>query len=607
MITTKAGRAALVNAEQNGTAPLQIVSVGITAAVFTPGDDMVGLPGEIKRLTTFSGGAVAADTIHVSVRDDGSDTYTVRGFGYWLSNGVLFAVYGQPEPILEKSVQSMMLLAADTIFTTVNVASLSFGDTNFNNPPATVDRQGVVELATVAETKSGTDATRAVTPAGLTPTIAQAITTHKAEADPHPQYQVKLGYAPVQQGTGIGQLPNIVKIGWSGAALKATVDSLDLGSFVFQKELAEGLSKYLPLTGGNVDVLTVGGVGKRAVTQGQNGTLPDGGMPIIADCNNAPLGWATYTSEATANRPSPYGQIFTSSLAGSATPDNGNWVLQRALSSDNQTYTRVNVGGGAGAWSGWSLSWGLNNFDPGSKVNGTGISLHWSGKNGQPTWLLGGEASNDVNLYNPLNFRVQSAETINNGSDYMRFSWSDPGGQTSWIWGSDGPTGARLSTTANLSVGNATNAENISNGNSYMRFSWSDPGGQTSYVWGSDGPTGARLSATANLSVGYARGAGNADTVGGVPMRHQENSDRPYYFYGRNGSTAELTLYPVSLFADRGAQVVHASGIQEFGGIDPGHNGGTVDLPSPWVVTGLRTNTSGNYITYLRGTWLRNN
>ena len=116
IIITKAGRAALVNAEHNGTAPLQITEIGITAAVFTAGKETTALPGEIKRLSTISGEVVAPDTIHVTVRDDGTDTYAVRGIGYWLSNGVLLGVYSQPDPILQKSTQSMMLLAADVIF-----------------------------------------------------------------------------------------------------------------------------------------------------------------------------------------------------------------------------------------------------------------------------------------------------------------------------------------------------------------------------------------------------------------------------------------------------------------------------------------------------------
>ncbi|MEE4709059.1 phage tail protein [Pseudomonas alliivorans] len=42
--------------------------------------------------------------------------------------------------------------------------------------------------------------------------------------------QPRLGFAPVQQGGGAGQLANPVKIGWSGSSLKATVDATDLGN-----------------------------------------------------------------------------------------------------------------------------------------------------------------------------------------------------------------------------------------------------------------------------------------------------------------------------------------------------------------------------------------
>ena len=42
--------------------------------------------------------------------------------------------------------------------------------------------------------------------------------------------QPKLGFTAVQQGTGAGQLANTVKIGWSGAVLKAAIDNTDLGN-----------------------------------------------------------------------------------------------------------------------------------------------------------------------------------------------------------------------------------------------------------------------------------------------------------------------------------------------------------------------------------------
>lgn len=40
--------------------------------------------------------------------------------------------------------------------------------------------------------------------------------------------QNNLGFTPVQQGTGVGQLGNTVKLGWDGGRLRATVDGTDL-------------------------------------------------------------------------------------------------------------------------------------------------------------------------------------------------------------------------------------------------------------------------------------------------------------------------------------------------------------------------------------------
>lgn len=166
---TTAGRAALVNAANTGTLPVLVSQVGVTATAFTAAADGsdLALPGELKRLVTFGGAAVADDTIHAVIRDDSADVYTLRGFALYLADGTLFGLYGQADPILEKSAGAMMLLASDVIFADIDAAALTFGNTDFLNPPATVDTAGVVELATDAETIAGTDAVRAVTPKGL--------------------------------------------------------------------------------------------------------------------------------------------------------------------------------------------------------------------------------------------------------------------------------------------------------------------------------------------------------------------------------------------------------------------------------------------------------
>ncbi|WP_241900298.1 phage tail protein [Stenotrophomonas maltophilia] len=167
MKITTAGRAKLVNASNTGTNTVLISHIGLTATGFTPTTAMTQLPGEFKRMTTFGGKSVAADTIHVTLQDSGTEKYTLRGFGLYLSDGTLFAVYGQSEAIMEKATISTLLLSADVVFADIDTAQIKFGSTEFLNPPATETVPGVVELADGTETTNGTDAVRAVTPRGL--------------------------------------------------------------------------------------------------------------------------------------------------------------------------------------------------------------------------------------------------------------------------------------------------------------------------------------------------------------------------------------------------------------------------------------------------------
>lgn len=181
---TEAGRAALVNAANTGTEAVLLASVGVSAASFTPSPAATSLPGEIKRISTLAGEAVADDTVHVTVRDESSAVYTVRSFGLYLSDGTLFAVYSQPEPIMEKSAQAMLLLALDVAFADIDATQITFGDTSFLNPPATTERQGVVELATLEETDAGNDATRAVHPKGLKAAVTNWLNARFGEGAP---------------------------------------------------------------------------------------------------------------------------------------------------------------------------------------------------------------------------------------------------------------------------------------------------------------------------------------------------------------------------------------------------------------------------------------
>lgn len=164
LTVTDAGRAALRNAQGDGTNAVRIAWVGVTATAFVSGD---ALPAEIKRIATIAGGATSPDTIHVTVSDTGSDVYSVRGFGFYLADGTRFASYGQANVIVEKSAQATMMLAVDVKFTNIDATQITFGDSNFSNPAATTDTLGVVRLALDADAIAGADAQKALTAKNL--------------------------------------------------------------------------------------------------------------------------------------------------------------------------------------------------------------------------------------------------------------------------------------------------------------------------------------------------------------------------------------------------------------------------------------------------------
>lgn len=154
---TDAGLAALIGPDKTGTAKHDITAIGLGNAAFAFDPSLKTLPHELKRITTFGGDNVAPNTVHVVMQDDTQDQYQLYSFGLYLDNGVLFGVYVQDTPILEKSPQAMMLLASDAVFTRIDATQLQFGPATFLNPPATETRQGVIEIATQDEVNAGTD------------------------------------------------------------------------------------------------------------------------------------------------------------------------------------------------------------------------------------------------------------------------------------------------------------------------------------------------------------------------------------------------------------------------------------------------------------------
>lgn len=148
---TDAGRAELINADNTGTGPVKITHIAFTETAFTPSRTQTALPDEIKRFSSIAGEVVADDTISVTAKDEGTDAYTVHGFGLISEYGTLFAVYSQEAPIIEKSGPTTLLLTVDIILADLPAASLTFGDISFSNPPASTTTPGVTRLSNATD------------------------------------------------------------------------------------------------------------------------------------------------------------------------------------------------------------------------------------------------------------------------------------------------------------------------------------------------------------------------------------------------------------------------------------------------------------------------
>lgn len=179
---TNAGLARFTAAQLGNGADLRISAVGISDSAIVVSPTLTALPGEFRRIATISGAQVGNNIVHLVVRDDALLNYGFRAFGLYLSDGTLFAVYGQAEQIMQKAAAAANLFAIDIAFPAANVASVSFGDTNFLNPPATTETKGVVELATDVEVADGVDAVRAVTPKGLQARLAALFASRRVNA-----------------------------------------------------------------------------------------------------------------------------------------------------------------------------------------------------------------------------------------------------------------------------------------------------------------------------------------------------------------------------------------------------------------------------------------
>lgn len=167
LVITNAGKQALVNATQTGTAQLELAEIAVGSGQYTPSAGQTALQNQIKRLPIIQASAVDDHVIHVAYEDDSSDSYNVYEMGVFTSDGVLFAVYSSNDLIIAKAANSSCLLTVDMVIDDLDVEDISFGDIEFATGAATTESAGIVELATQAEADAGTDAYKVITPLTL--------------------------------------------------------------------------------------------------------------------------------------------------------------------------------------------------------------------------------------------------------------------------------------------------------------------------------------------------------------------------------------------------------------------------------------------------------
>lgn len=165
MTITDAGLDALVDAQGGGSDDIEIVSLGLSNLPFIASRTITALPGEFKLLTTVTGLPVADNMIHLTAYDTSSDIYDVTGFGLYLADDTLFAVYSsEADPVLSKAALAFSLFSHDISFDNSAAANITFGSAAFTYPPASETVQGVAEIADNGEAGTGTDDTRIMTP-----------------------------------------------------------------------------------------------------------------------------------------------------------------------------------------------------------------------------------------------------------------------------------------------------------------------------------------------------------------------------------------------------------------------------------------------------------
>ncbi|KWH56292.1 hypothetical protein [Burkholderia cepacia] len=409
-------------------------------------------------------------------------------------------------------------------------------------------------------------------------------------SDVEKRYQLQLGYTPVQQGTGVDQAGNVVKMGWAkdASGLRVTVDAKDLGRVVFEDRLAPYATQEWARKN---CVDPIGGKVNRA------GDKVTGDLVLAADKGK-------------------YSPVLGLSCPGyivhlQACVDEGGIV---AIVDKSGKVRNFVVRDNGTAWVRDTLDVAHLSSRGDATISGR-LHLRRDGDVGELV-LISKEGKNAF-----LRGRHDGGmEWVNNAYGAVIASMDDVG----WFHAK------RLESDSDIQAGNnvhagggisACEAVIRSTDGTLMRLRGRDKGGGMFWVNNANNAVVASMDDAGSLNAGYVESRGDIKANGtlhaaGATFAQDGNVNGTIWggwlrdwlngqFSARdNNINTRATWAAANGKADHGAQCVHAAGVNEFGSINVGFAHQTCDAGSPWVLVGIRSQNQSN-VTFLRAMWLK--
>lgn len=130
-VITNKGLAAIFSAQNDGFAA-QITEIRLGEHGRTPSKSELGLTQEKMRIDVADGERVGDYQIHLTGLASGDTEFWVREVGFYLSDGTMFAVWSDENPLAYKSALVDLLLAFDLVLEVLPAQSVTVVGTGAN-------------------------------------------------------------------------------------------------------------------------------------------------------------------------------------------------------------------------------------------------------------------------------------------------------------------------------------------------------------------------------------------------------------------------------------------------------------------------------------------